>query len=271
MLFWLSKVRKCTVRPLTTAQMVQHKSAQLYLAIDVLAMRMARLWLICVLAAIVCATQETLGNDVAATRTQSHNDDINTPLTPLTPSSASHPPSSSRSFATGVDAHARKPASPHASIQPHIPPVYDDWHYPTEELEDAALTKDLRLLSADEQGQTCSLANRSGTASSARVGGDAVLGGWVVLAVIPTSGATRGVDESGAGGVVCVVERRFARWGVLVFLSPGEPTHVLSLRTSVGTLPSLEPLQKRCESERVLGQCMSWILIINTVTWHVAT
>lgn len=227
---------------------------------------MARLWLIFVAAIIVCATQESLGNDVAATRTHDRTD-VNTPLTPPSShSSASVPAPPSRSSAAGVDVHERKLASLHASIQPRSPPVYDDWHYPTEELEEAALTQDLRLLSADEQGQTCSLANQSGTAPAARVGGDAVLGGWVVLSVIPISKTTRGVGDSGGGGLVCVVERRFARWGVLVFLSPEASVPVLSLRTSVGTLPSLEPLQKRYESKLVLGQCLLfWTLIISTM------
>jgi hypothetical protein len=33
------------------------------------------------------------------------------------------------------------------------PPPFDDWHYPPEELDEEALVRELRLLSADEQEQ----------------------------------------------------------------------------------------------------------------------
>jgi hypothetical protein len=97
--------------------------------------------------------------------------------------------------------------------------------------------------------QVCNLANRTGSAPSARVGGNAVLGGWVVLGVIPPpSGSSSGtMATTPRAGLVCVVERRWARWGVLLFITPGATTPLASLRTSVGWLPSLEPLQNRSD------------------------
>jgi hypothetical protein len=48
------------------------------------------------------------------------------------------------------------------------PPPFDDWHYPSEELDEEALVRELRLLSADEQEQVRGVSHMTPTTPSTR-------------------------------------------------------------------------------------------------------
>ena len=162
-------------------------------------------------------------------------------------------------LAVGQSHHDRAGARPTTA-----PPAYDDWHYPAEEETELAALPPLRVTATSPE--SCSFTNGTHHAADAKVG-DVVLAGWVVLAVIEhdraggsnadtnastLSAATATATASTDGATtntsrVCVVEYRFARWGMLRYLAPstGSPGIVASLRSGVGCVSCLEPLQHR--------------------------
>ena len=160
-----------------------------------------------------------------------------------------------------LHAHALQPIAAGARPAPHdqsTPPAYTDWHYPSEEQEEAARLPPLHVVAADTASQVCNFTNGTHNHVGARPG-DVVLGGWVMLAVVPAGASSTHVHTA-----TCVVEYRFTRWGQLRYLTPSivaDPAAtvlgasssrwgehggvVVSLRTGIGCVSCLEPLRHR--------------------------
>ena len=119
---------------------------------------------------------------------------------------------------------------------PPSPPVpvttIEDAYYPVEEKDEDASAGVPVVTAAG--AQSCQLKREEGATITASTG-DLVFGVWVILAIIP--GPTADYSGTDLNSSVVVMERRFSRWGLLVFASPsGEVTR---LRKPLGQLNKL--------------------------------
>ena len=117
-------------------------------------------------------------------------------------------------------------------------PVADltDAYYPAEEAAEAAAAAVPTLVSAT--GVACLLRPPTGGAAVTASQGDVVFdGNWTVLAILPSPGSAESAGPAVAGGSGMVaLERRWDRWGLIVYLTAGVAEPVASLRKPLGRL-----------------------------------
>jgi hypothetical protein len=108
--------------------------------------------------------------------------------------------------------------------------LFDDFHYPAEEPSEFAAATLPTVRSVNAQHQAADLISADGTPQQVKVG-DVAFGVWHVMGIVSESSPSVSLAS-------VVLEREFARWGMLAFV-PARPTPPVVLRKSIGRLDAI--------------------------------